>query len=39
MSSTRFLFRLSLVTLVLCGYIGLALVVWGLQWILAPNRR
>ena len=39
MSSTRLIYRFALVALVLSGYIGLALVLWGIQWILAPNRR
>jgi len=37
--SRRTAYRMTLIGLVLMGYIGLALVLWGIQWMLAPNRR
>lgn len=35
----RTAWRITLIGLVLCGYIGLALVLWGAQCFLTSNRR
>lgn len=39
MSCRTLIFRCVLIALVLSGYIALALILWGVQCFLIPNRR